>query len=188
LSINQRIISRRRSRGRAWYIGKAGRERVSDRAHCNRARIRVPDGDRVPVLRVGLRCRAVSGLGGYESFHSLRRKGRHVRVCGRATCRDGEIPTDPGAIVQWVCAGAHIRERCVGTDGTPDIVVVALEEIVAARQWDQLFNSIGGRIVLIDRASHRLARAAEALSKAVAEIRPRQERIPGAIEDTASGG
>jgi len=187
LSNNHRIVGRRAG-GRGWRIDEPCRECVSDRAHCNCARIRVLDRDRVAVLRSGRRRRAVSTLGGYEPFHSLRRNCRHVRVCGGAASGDGEIPTDPGPIVQGFCAAAGIRERRVRTDRTPKVIEEALEIIVAAYRWDPLFDLTGGRVVLIHRATYRLAGVAEAFGETEAGIRPPQERIPGAIEDTAGRG
>jgi hypothetical protein len=184
LSNDGRIVGRRVG-GRARHIGEPGRERVSDRAHCNIVRIGVLDRDGVAVLCSGWRGRAVSSLGSHEPFQPQRRKCRHVRVRGRAASGDGEIPTDPGPVVQVVCAGAGIRERRLGTDRTPDCIVLVLEIIVAACQWDPLFDLTGWHVVCIHRASHRVAVAAEAFCETVAGIGPAQERVTRPIEDTA---
>ena len=184
MSSDRRIVGRRAG-GRARHIDEPGRERVSDRAHCNIVHIRVLDRDRVAVLCSGRRRRAVSSLGGHEPFEPQRRKCRHVRVCGRAASGDGEIPTDPGPVVQVVCAGAGIRERHLGTDRTPDNIELVLEIIVAACQWDELFDLIGWHVVCIHRATHRVAVAAEDFCETVAGIGPAQERVSRPIEDTA---
>ncbi len=83
------------------------------------------------------------------------------------------------------CAGAGIRERRLGTDRTPDNIELVLEIIVAACQWDQLFDLIGWRVVCIHRATHRLAVVAEDFCETVAGIGPAQERVNRPIEDTA---
>jgi hypothetical protein len=169
LSNNHRIVGRRAG-GRARHIDEPGRECVSDRAHCNCASVWVLDRDRVAVLRSGRRRRAISSLGGHEPFHSLRRNCRHVRVCGEAASGDGEIPTDPGAIVQEASAAARIRERRLGTDRSPKVIEFVLIVIVAACRWDPLFNLTGRRVVRIHRATHRLAGAAEDFGETEAEI------------------
>jgi hypothetical protein len=171
LSNNCGIVGRGAG-GRARHIDEPGRECVSDRAHCDCVYIWVLNRDRVAVLRSGLRRWAVSSFGGHEPFHSQRRKCRHVRVCGRAASGDGKIPTDPGPIVQEVCTAAGIRERRLGTDRTPNVIEFVLIIIVAACQWDPLFNSIGWRVVRIHRATYRLAAAAEGFGEAEAGIRP----------------
>jgi len=111
-----------------------------------------------------------------------------VRVCGRTASGDGETPTDPGPIVLEVSTGAGVRERYFGTDRTPKVIEEVLVIIVAACQWDPLFDLTGRGVVRIHRATHRLAAIAEDFGEAEAGIRPRQERIPGAIEDTAGRG
>ena len=107
-----------------------------------------------------------------------------MRVRGRGANGDGEIPTDPAPVIQEVCAGAGIGEGHLGTDLTPDCIVVVLEIIVAACEWDPLFDLSRWHVVLIHRASHRVAVAAEDFGEAVAEIGGGQERVTRAIEDT----
>ena len=58
------------------------------------------------------------------------------------------------------------------TDRTPKVIEEALEIIVAACRWDPLFDLTGWRVVLIHRATYRLAGVAEAFGEAEAEIRP----------------
>ena len=111
-----------------------------------------------------------------------------MRVCGRAASGDGEIPTYPGPIVQEDSAAARIRKRRLRTDRTPNVIEFVLIIIVAARQRDPLFNFTGRRVVRIRRATDRLAGVAEDFGETEAEIRPPQERIRGAIEDTAGRG
>ncbi len=108
-----------------------------------------------------------------------------MRVGGRGASGDGKIPTDPAPVVQEVCAGAGIGEGHLGTDRTPDCIVIVLEIIVAACEWDPLFDLGRWHVVFIHRASHRVAVSAEDFGEAEAEIGGGQERVTPAIEDTA---
>ena len=73
----------------------------------------------------------------------------------------------------------------MGTDLTPDCIVLVLEIIVAACQWDPLYDLTGWHVVWIHRASHRVAVAAEEFCETIAGIGPAQERVSRPIEDTA---
>ncbi len=67
----------------------------------------------------------------------------------------------PAPLSSRVVEADGIRERRFGTDRTPDYIELVLEIIVAACQWDELFDLTGWRVVCIHSATHRLAVAAE---------------------------